>query len=68
MKVPELIAYLKMNELISSHESANNSVMNISQKTEKEIIDMTNEYAKNAGTLSQVLGEEMKKINNENQI
>lgn len=35
---------LKMNELISSHETANNAVMNDSQKTEHEIIKLSKEY------------------------
>ncbi len=35
---------LKMNELISSHETANNDVMNDSEKTEHEILALTNEY------------------------
>jgi low affinity Fe/Cu permease len=60
--------HLKMNELISSHEAANNSVMNTSEKTEKEIIDMTNEYIENVETLNQALEDELKKINTENKI
>ena len=39
--------HLKMNELISSHEPANNAVMDMSQKTEKEIREMTNVYIEN---------------------
>jgi low affinity Fe/Cu permease len=35
---------LKVNELISSHEKANNSVMNTNLKTEQEIIDLSKEY------------------------
>ena len=35
---------LKMNELISSHEPANNSVMDMAQKTEKEIVQLNKEY------------------------
>lgn len=38
------LLHLKVNELISSHETANNSVMNTSQKTEKEITDLAKEY------------------------
>jgi len=38
------LIHLKMNELISSHDTANNSVMNTSQKTEKEIMDLSKEY------------------------
>ncbi len=60
--------HLKMNELISSHEAANNSVMNTSEKTEKEIIDMTNEYIENVETLNQVIVDELHKIKTENKI
>ena len=36
--------HLKMNELISSHEPANNSVMDMDKKTEKEIVELYKEY------------------------
>ncbi|MBP8158231.1 MAG: low affinity iron permease family protein [Flavobacterium sp.] len=38
------LVHLKMNELISSHETANNSVMDDSSKTEHEIIKLSKEY------------------------
>lgn len=38
------LLHLKINELISSHEHANNSVMHTSQKTEQEIIELSKEY------------------------
>lgn len=38
------LIHLKINELISSHEQANNSVMNTNLKTEQEIIDLSKEY------------------------
>lgn len=38
------LVHLKMNELISSHETANNEVMNTSQKTEQEILELAKEY------------------------
>ncbi|MBC7439773.1 MAG: low affinity iron permease family protein [Flavobacterium sp.] len=38
------LVHLKMNELISSHETANNSVMNTSEKTEHEIRELAKEY------------------------
>jgi low affinity Fe/Cu permease len=38
------LVHLKMNELISSHESANNAVMNTSEKTEYEIRELAKEY------------------------
>jgi low affinity Fe/Cu permease len=36
--------HLKMNELISSHETANNAVINTSEKTENEILALSKEY------------------------
>ena len=41
------LIHLKMNELISSNESANNSVMDTGEKTEKEIRDLSKEYLEN---------------------
>lgn len=38
------LIHLKINELISSHEPANNAVMDTSQKTEQEIRDLSKEY------------------------
>jgi low affinity Fe/Cu permease len=38
------LIHLKVNELISSHETANNAVMDTNQKTEKEIMDLAKEY------------------------
>lgn len=38
------LLHLKINELISSHEPANNSVMDTDEKTEKELIELSNEY------------------------
>jgi low affinity Fe/Cu permease len=35
---------LKLNELIASHETASNEVINIEQKTEHEIAELTKEY------------------------
>lgn len=37
--------HLKINELISSHEPANNSVINAEEKTEREITELSKEYA-----------------------
>ncbi|MGL5113439.1 MAG: low affinity iron permease family protein [Flavobacterium sp.] len=41
------LIHLKINELISSHEAANNSVMNTAHKTEHEIREMSEEYIEN---------------------
>ena len=38
------LIHLKINELISSHEPANNAVMDTSEKTEQEIRALSNEY------------------------
>lgn len=38
------LIHLKVNELISSHEPANNAVMDTGQKTEKELHDLSQEY------------------------
>jgi low affinity Fe/Cu permease len=38
------LMHLKTNELISSNETANNSVMDTSEKTENEIIALSKEY------------------------
>lgn len=37
--------HLKINELVSSHEPANNSVINAEEKTEREITELSKEYA-----------------------
>jgi low affinity Fe/Cu permease len=36
--------HLKVNELVSSHEPANNSVINAEEKTEREITELSREY------------------------
>jgi low affinity Fe/Cu permease len=37
--------HLKINELVSSHEPANNSVINAEEKTEREITELSREYS-----------------------
>lgn len=37
--------HLKLNELVSSHETASNSVINAEEKTEREITELSREYA-----------------------
>ena len=37
--------HLKVNELVASHELANNAVMNAEEKTELEITILSKEYA-----------------------
>jgi low affinity Fe/Cu permease len=36
--------HLKVNELVSSHESASNEVINTEQKTERELTELSKEY------------------------
>ncbi len=62
------LIHLKMNELISSHEPANNSVMNTYLKTEKEILEMSKEYIPTDDSLEKELDNALKEINIENQI
>jgi low affinity Fe/Cu permease len=62
------LVHLKMNELISSHEMANNSVLNTNQKTEKEIMDLAKEYIEEEETKEEELNKAMKEINIENQV
>jgi low affinity Fe/Cu permease len=46
--------HLKLNELVSSHDNASNSVINIEHKTEEEIKEIAKEY----GELVQAMSEE----------
>ena len=62
------LIHLKMNELISSHEPANNSVMDMGKKTEKEIVDLNKEYIETDDSVDKELDDTMKEINIENQI
>jgi low affinity Fe/Cu permease len=39
------LLHLKVNELVSSHEPANNAVLNAEDKTEHELIELSKEYA-----------------------
>lgn len=49
--------HLKVNELVSSHEPANNSVIYAEGKTEREITELSKEYAELAEQIKE-LGEE----------
>ena len=62
--------HLKINELVSSHETANNSVINAEEKTEREITELSKEYAELIEQVKE-LGDEIEKeidkvIDNEN--
>jgi low affinity Fe/Cu permease len=37
--------HLKVNELVSSHEPASNAVINTEEKTERELTELSKEYA-----------------------
>src|SRR6187402_2878355 len=58
--------HLKINELISSHEPASNSVINAEVKTEREITELSKEYSDLAEQIK-VLDEEFKGEFNRNQ-
>jgi low affinity Fe/Cu permease len=62
------LIHLKMNELISSHTTANNSVMFTSDKTEREITKLHQEYIETDDTVEKELDNALKEINIENQI
>ncbi len=48
------LVHLKMNELISSHELANNAIIQSDKKTEKEIIELYNEYIEDSDDLNDI--------------
>lgn len=55
--------HLKLNELISSHENANNSIINVENKMEEEIKEIAKEYAELVDNMNdENLNSEQKKI------
>ena len=60
--------HLKINELISSHDTANNAVLNAEIKTEKEITELSKEYSELAEQIveldQELKGEFKKKLDN----
>jgi low affinity Fe/Cu permease len=46
--------HLKVNELVSSHAPANNSVINAEEKTEREISELSKEYAELAEQVREI--------------
>lgn len=56
------LIHLKMNELISSHQPANNAVMNMSQKTEKEIVQLYENYMEEIEIVEAKLEEKIETI------
>lgn len=58
--------HLKINELVSSHETASNSVINAEEKTEREITELSKEYAElveQVKELEEEIEEEVDKVN-----
>ena len=49
--------HLKVNELVSSHESASNSVINVEEKTEREITELSKEYSELAEQVKEIEAE-----------
>jgi low affinity Fe/Cu permease len=60
------LIHLKINELISSHEKANNSVMNTNLKTEQEIIELSKEYIEAESENIEHLESALKDLTSEN--
>ena len=46
--------HLKVNELVSSHETASNAVINVEKKTEQEIIELQKEYTELATQIKEI--------------
>jgi low affinity Fe/Cu permease len=53
--------HLKINELVSSHETASNSVINAEVKTEREITELSKEYTE----LVEQVKEQVKELEDE---
>ncbi|CAM4257435.1 low affinity iron permease family protein [Flavobacterium terrigena] len=58
------LIHLKVNELIASHETANNSIIDSHQKTEHEIRELSKEYIES----EEDLNSRMNEANTDNQI
>lgn len=61
------LLHLKINELVSSHEPANNSVMDTSEKTEREIRELSKEYIETEETMDNKMEEIIIEDHKENQ-
>lgn len=46
--------HLKVNELVASHETASNTIINIEEKTEYEITELSKEYAEMAALAKEI--------------
>lgn len=49
------LLHLKINELVASHEPANNAVMNASEMTEREIKELSQEYIDNDDSVMETI-------------
>lgn len=56
--------HLKINELVSSHDTASNAVMNAEAKTEREITELSKEYSELAEKIKE-LDEEIEGLDDE---
>lgn len=54
--------HLKINELVSSHDTASNAVLNVEAKTEREITELSKEYNELADKTKD-LEDEIEKLN-----
>jgi low affinity Fe/Cu permease len=48
--------HLKLNELVASHEPARNALINVEEKTEQELNELSKEYAELADQAKEVKG------------
>jgi low affinity Fe/Cu permease len=62
------LVHLKINELISSNEAANNAVMNTSQKTEQEIRELSKEYIEEIEEIEKEMEEIINDKNSESSV
>lgn len=53
--------HLKINELVSSHDTASNTVLNVEAKTEREITELSKEYSELADKIKE-LDDEFEKV------
>lgn len=58
------LLHLKINELVSSHELANNAVMNAADMTEREIKELSLEYVENESVIDEIIEEDYRKTKN----
>ncbi|MEO8515375.1 MAG: low affinity iron permease family protein [Flavobacterium sp.] len=62
------LLHLKINELVSSHEPADNSVLEASEKTEREIRELAKEYVETVDSVEDETDDIIIKKNEKDQI